>query len=105
MTELLDTKPTQAEREARFEADIAAGREPTDGMLSIASAEGDTRIMWNPSDADETAAARAAFEDAKGRGMLAYAVADDGSKLGGEVLRKFPKKAGKVILSRNLVGG
>ena len=37
------------------------------------------------------------------KGMLAYLVGEDGEQ--GEVIREFPKKAGKLIMTRQLVGG
>lgn len=72
-------------------------------MLSIADATGDTRIMFDPKVKDEVDTARAAFDAAKAKGMLAYAVDADGGK--GEVIRDFDKKAGKIIMTKQLVGG
>lgn len=73
-------------------------------MLSITDGTGDTRIMWDPRDKDEVAAAEAAFDRAKEKGMLAYAVDDDGGRTG-EVIRKFKKTAGKIIMVRQPQGG
>ena len=73
-------------------------------VLSITDATGDTRIMWDPRDADEVATARKAFDEAKKKGMLAYSVdPTDGSK--GEVIRAFDPQAGKIIMARQTVGG
>jgi hypothetical protein len=73
-------------------------------MLSITDASGDTRIMWDPRNKDEVATAQAAFDAAKAKGMLAYSVnTETGDK--GEVIQKFDKKAGKIIMVRQLVGG
>lgn len=73
-------------------------------MLSITDASGDTRIMWDPRNKDEVATAEAAFNAAKEKGMLAYSV-DTETGGQGEVIRKFDKKAGKIIMVRQLVGG
>jgi len=73
-------------------------------MLSITDASGDTRIMWDPRNKDEVETAQAAFDAAKKKGMLAYSVdPDSGDK--GKVIQKFDKKAGKIIMVRQLVGG
>jgi hypothetical protein len=73
-------------------------------MLSIADPTGDTRIMWDPRSKDEVATAKAAFDAAKKKGMLAYAV-DPESADKGEVIREFDPQAGKIIMSRPLAGG
>jgi hypothetical protein len=73
-------------------------------LLSIADPSGDTRIMWDPKDKAERGAAKAAFDAAKAKGMLAYAV-DPKSADKGEVIREFDPKAGKIIMSRPLAGG
>ena len=78
--------------------------EITRNMLSIADPTGDTRIMWDPKSKDEVATAKAAFDAAKSKGMLAYAV-DPQSADKGEVINEFDKKLGKIIMSRQLVGG
>lgn len=73
-------------------------------ILSIADPSGDTRIMWDPKSKDDVATAKAAFDQAKKKGMLAYAV-DPESADKGEVIREFDPKAGKIIMSRQLQGG
>jgi hypothetical protein len=73
-------------------------------MLSIADESGDTRIMWDPKDKAEVATARAAFDAAKAKGMLAYTV-DPQSAEKGEVVREFDKHLGKIIMTKQLVGG
>jgi hypothetical protein len=73
--------------------------------LHITDASGDTRIMWNPRDKDEVAAAKAAFDAAKGRGMLAYSVDPESGDSTGEVIREFDKKHGKIIMVRQTAGG
>ena len=74
-------------------------------MLSITDAGGDTRIMWDPRNKDEVATAKAAFDTAREKGMLAYSVDPDSGDSTGEVIREFDKKAGKIIMVRQTVGG
>lgn len=74
-------------------------------MLSITDASGDTRIMWDPRNRDEVATAKAAFDAAKSKGMLAYSVDEKTGESSGRVIREFDKKAGKIIMVRQLVGG
>lgn len=73
-------------------------------VLHITDPSGDTRIMWDPNSKDEVDTARAAFDAAKAKGMVAYTVKDDGSK-SGEVIKRFDKNAGKIIMARQLAGG
>lgn len=72
-------------------------------VLHITDATGDTRIMWDSRDKEETRLAKDAFDAAKAKGMLAYAVNENGDK--GEVIRRFDPKAGKIIMTRQLQGG
>jgi len=72
-------------------------------VLHIPDSSGDTRIMWDPRNKDEVAAAKAAFDAAKEKGMLAYSVEEGGDK--GEVIREFDKHAGKIIMARQTQGG
>lgn len=72
--------------------------------LHITDETGDTRIMWDPANADEVATARAAFDKAKKRGMLAYAVTPQGDT-SGEVIREFDPARGKIIMIRQTQGG
>ena len=74
-------------------------------MLSIADPDGDTRIMWDPNNEDEVATARAAFDAAKKKGMLAYTVRVDDPTKPGEVIRKFDPAQGKIIMTKPLQGG
>jgi len=73
-------------------------------MLSIADPTGDTRLMWDPRDKDEVKVAKEAFEKAKSKGMLAYAVDEKGDKTG-EVIREFDPSRSKIIMTKQLVGG
>lgn len=74
------------------------------GFLSVTGADGDTRIMWDPEVKAERDAAKAAFNAAVAKGMVGHLVDPaDGSK--GEVIRDFPKKAGKIVMVRQSAGG
>lgn len=74
-------------------------------MLSIADPSGDTRIMWDPRDTDEVKTAKAAFDAAHKRGMVAYTVDPTSGESTGEVIREFDPKARKIIMTRQLAGG
>lgn len=73
------------------------------GVLCIMDGSGDARQIWDPSRPDEVAVAKAAFDAAIARGMVAYSVKEDGTQ--GARIRTFPQDAGKVILAPKLVGG
>jgi hypothetical protein len=74
-------------------------------VLHITDPTGDTRIMWSPDVADEVATAKAAFKEAKKKGMLAYAVDPESGGRTGEVLTEFDATKGKVIMVRQTQGG
>jgi hypothetical protein len=73
-------------------------------LLSIPDITGDTRLMWDPRDKDEVKVAKEAFDKAKKKGMLAYAVDEKGEKTG-EVIREFDPTRTKIIMTKQLVGG
>jgi hypothetical protein len=73
--------------------------------LHIMDHTGDTRIMWDPRNKDEVDTAKAAFDAAKKKGMIAYKVDATTGEKTGEVIREFDKKAGKIIMAPQLVGG
>lgn len=79
--------------------------ERTANSLHITDETGDTRIMWDPAIADEVATAKAAFDAAKKKGMLAYSVDPDSGGRTGEVIREFDETAGKIIMVRQTRGG
>ena len=68
-------------------------------MLSIADATGDTRLMWDPRDADEVKVAKEAFDKAKKKGMLAYSVDEKGEKTG-QVIREFDPTLSKIVMTQ-----
>ena len=73
--------------------------------LHITDSTGDTRILWDPRNKDEVATAEAAFDAAKAKGMLAFRVDDTTGEKTGEVIRRFDKKAGKIVMVRQTQGG
>jgi hypothetical protein len=73
--------------------------------LHITDTTGDTKVMWDPGNADEVAAAKAAFDAAKKKKMLAYAVDPDTGGQTGEVIREFDPARGKIIMVRQTAGG
>jgi hypothetical protein len=64
---------------------------------------GDTRVLWDPTNADEISAAKAMFDSLKKKGYLAYSVKKNGEQ--GEVVRSFDATEGKIIMTPQLVGG
>ena len=74
------------------------------GTMRIMDRSGDQTITWRRGNDEEVAVARAAFDTARRKGMLAYKV-DPDNKGKGEVMRTFDPAAGEVILAPQVVGG
>lgn len=75
----------------------------THGVLAVLDRTGDTKIIWDRSNADEVAAAKKTFDDLIAKRFVAYSVDDKGNK--GAQIRTFDATAGKIILAPALVGG
>ena len=73
------------------------------GELKIISDEGDTKVIWNPENADEVEAAEAQFDMLIDRGFTAYKVKKSGEQ--GKKIKKFDEDAGKIIMVPKIVGG
>lgn len=73
------------------------------GEMSILGPDGDTKLIWDPNNADEVEAARATFDSLRAKGYLAYAVERGGGK--GEVLTEFDPNQEKIILAPAVRGG
>jgi len=71
--------------------------------LKVLDHTGDTQIRWNPSNRDETQAAREHFDSMKAKGYLAYALDADGAR--GEVIRKFDPQARSIVMTPQMQGG
>lgn len=72
-------------------------------VMSILDASGDTKVMWNPRDEDEVAAAREAFNKLVAKGFRAFRVGAKGEA--GERITQFDKDAEKLILIPQMAGG
>jgi hypothetical protein len=72
-------------------------------ILQVMDTTGDNEIAWDPGNADQVAVARAAFDVAKGRGMVAYSVDDKGGA--GSVLHRFDPEAGRIVMRPAMQGG
>lgn len=64
---------------------------------------GDTKVIWDPDNADEVANARRTFDEMRKKGFTAYSVDDKGK--GKEVIREFDPKASKIIMRPAMAGG
>ena len=73
------------------------------GEMAIMGRQGDTKIIWEPSNKPEVDAARKSFDDLRGKGYLAFSVEGDGSK--GKQIFTFEPHAAKIILSPPMRGG
>ena len=71
--------------------------------LHIMDHTGHTTKEWDPAVASEVEAARAAFNQMKGRGYLAYSVNTKGDK--GEVIKGFDPNAESIVMSPQMIGG
>lgn len=71
--------------------------------MALLDGTGDTKVIWDPKNADEVEAAEMQFNALKKKGFIAYTVNKKGDK--GEIIRKFDPDAEKIILSPPLAGG
>lgn len=71
--------------------------------MAVLGREGDTKVMWDPGNADEVENARDTFNKLTKKGHLAFSVKNDGEK--DKQIREFDPKAGKIILVPRFVGG
>ena len=74
------------------------------GEMSTLDRTGDTRVMWDAGNDEETKVARKTFEDLTGKGYLAYK-AEGKRGIQGEQIRKFDPQAERIILVRPNQGG
>lgn len=72
--------------------------------MAVMDHTGDTKVIWDPDNADEVAAARAQFEALRKKGFAAFRVrGKDGEK--GAQITAFDPQAEKLILVPQMVGG
>lgn len=72
-------------------------------VMAVLGRQGDVRVMWNPDNAAEVAAAKKTFDDLKRAGHLAFAVTTKGEK--GAQIREFDPDAEKIIMAPPMRGG
>lgn len=72
-------------------------------QLCVMDRTGDTKTIWDKSNPDEVAAAKATFDALKKKGYLSFRVKDDGKP--GEAIKEFDPNAEKIILSPPVAGG
>jgi len=72
-------------------------------MRIMSSDHGDVKVIWDPANEIEVAAAKAQFDTLTGKGYMAYKVAAGGRK--GVQVREFDPDVEKLILAPALVGG
>lgn len=82
---------------------MTATIEAPSGELCVMDHTGDTKLIWNPNNTDETEAARELFNKLKKKKYLAYTVKANGDK--GEVITEFDPSAEKIIMAPPVVGG
>jgi hypothetical protein len=81
-----------------------AARPPHKNVLEIMGQHGDTKVLWDPENPDEVAAARTQFDDlVKRKRFLAYAVKKKGGQ--GARITEFDPQAGATILVPPMAGG
>jgi len=73
------------------------------GEMAILGTEGDTKVIWDPENKDETGAAEDQFNSLIKKGFKAFQVKKDGKQ--GREIKTFNPEAGKVIMTPALVGG
>lgn len=78
-------------------------QKPYTGEMAIMDRTGDTKIMWDRNNKDETDNARKQFDHWKGKGYLAYTVKKNGEP--DTQIHTFDPTAEKIIFSPPLVGG
>jgi len=71
--------------------------------MALLDGTGDTKVIWDPKNADEVDAAKTQFNALRKKGFIAYTVNKKGDK--GEIIREFDPDAEKIILSPPLAGG
>ena len=74
------------------------------GELAVMGQRGDTKVMWNPRDEDETKAAKKTWDDLVGKKrFLGFRVKRDGKQ--GEQVTEFDPNAAKLIIVPPMAGG
>lgn len=82
-----------------FEVEVPEGK----GMLCVLDSTGDTKLIWDRNSEDEIDAAEATFDKLTKKGYAAFSVTKKGDK--DVQIKKFDKKAEKIILVPPIAGG
>jgi len=73
------------------------------GQLRAMGTAGDLKVIWDPDNEDEVAAAQQTFDDLRAKGFNAYRVRRRGEA--GDVVKEFDPEAEKLILAPPMAGG
>lgn len=73
------------------------------GEMRVLNSEGDQKVVWDPSNADQTEVAKMTFDKLKAKNYKAFSVNKDGSQ--NKEIKKFNKKAGSLIMVPVIAGG
>lgn len=74
------------------------------GVMAVMGRQGDSKIMWNPHNRDETNAAKKTWDELVGKKKFAgFLVKNDGEP--GERIYAFDPEAAKLIIAPPLGGG
>lgn len=77
---------------------------PVQHQLSVMSPKhGDFKVVWDPNNNAEVAAAQASFDKLRREGMCGYSVEKSGEK--GKVVTTFDPKLQAIIMAPPIVGG
>lgn len=74
------------------------------GTMRIMGTTGDTKLIWDADNTDETDAARRMFTDLRGKGFLAFRVVGEKGRKG-EQITTFDADAERIIMAPPMVGG
>jgi hypothetical protein len=73
------------------------------GELRVLATEGDQKVIWDPSNDDQTEVAEMTFDKLKKKKYLAFSVDKKGDKK--KEIKKFDPKAGAIIMTPPIAGG
>jgi ribosomal protein L19E len=71
--------------------------------LRVLSSIGDTKVIFDPDNDDEVAAAKVQYKTLIDKGFKAFKVKKSGER--GKKMKKFDKDAGKIIMVPPIIGG
>jgi L-alanine-DL-glutamate epimerase-like enolase superfamily enzyme len=71
--------------------------------LRVLSSMGDTKVIFDPDNDDEVAAAKVQYKTLIDKGFKAFKVKKSGEP--GKKMKRFDKDAGKIIMVPPIIGG